>query len=168
MQLYRSIRGTSSLESLHRILSNNFGHTYAGPHYSDCLLALIRHNRNWRASIEHRPDFPKLRHYDGLAIDRINDLYVEIFGEPKYRNWVHTNDALPPSPHVSLFGITPIISEYNEETQSCTAFVPGRNGKDFLASRQEVILHSFLLQTLSTRIHFMPSLCKMLYVLDHL
>lgn len=136
LQLYRSVRGTSSLESLHRILSNNFGHTYAGPHYSDCLLALIRHNRNWRASIEHRPDFPKLRHYDGLAIDRINDLYVEIFGEPKYRNWVHTNDALPPSPHVSLFGITPIISEYNKETQSHTAFIPGRNGKDFLASRQ--------------------------------
>ena len=50
LALYRSIRGTSNLESLHQYLTTSFGHTVAGPWYSDSLLAIVRHFYNWRMS----------------------------------------------------------------------------------------------------------------------
>lgn len=73
--LYRSLRGTSNLESLHQYLTTSFGHTAAGPLYSDCLLTLVRHYYNWRMSLKNRPGFPQLIHYDGIMIDRINCYY---------------------------------------------------------------------------------------------
>lgn len=95
LQLYRSVRGTSNLESLHQYLTTSFGHTVAGPYYSDCLLTILRHFYNWRMSRKNRPGFPRLHHYNGLLIDRINSLYELIYGYPKYRNWSSFNDSLP-------------------------------------------------------------------------
>ena len=46
LALYRSIRGTSNLKSLHQYLTTSFGHTVAGPWYSDSLLAVVRHFYN--------------------------------------------------------------------------------------------------------------------------
>ena len=92
LTLYRSIRGTSNLESLHQYLTTSFGHTVAGPWYSDVLLAIVRHFYNWRMSIKNRPNFPTLMHYNGLMIDRINNLYELIFGHTKHRDWGHYND----------------------------------------------------------------------------
>ena len=43
LYLYRSLRGTSNLESLHQYLTTSFGHTVAGPYYSDVLFAVVRH-----------------------------------------------------------------------------------------------------------------------------
>jgi len=94
LQLYRSIRGTSTLESMHETLTRSFGHTYSGAWYSDCLLTLVRHQHNWRASIRNDRNFPKLHHYDGTLIDKTNELYDFCFGRPKYPNWVSTNDCL--------------------------------------------------------------------------
>lgn len=65
LPLYRSIRGTSNLESIHQYLTTSFGHTMAGPWYSDSLLAILRHFLNWRMSRKNRPNFPNLMHYDG-------------------------------------------------------------------------------------------------------
>ena len=50
LTLYRSIRGTSNLESLHQYLTTSFGHTVSGPYYSDSLLAIVRHQYNWMMS----------------------------------------------------------------------------------------------------------------------
>ena len=44
--LYRSIKGTSNLESLYQYLTTSFGCTMAGPWYSDILLAVVRHFYN--------------------------------------------------------------------------------------------------------------------------
>lgn len=46
LQPYRSLRGTSNLESLHQYLTTSFGHTIAGPKYSDSLLVILRHKYN--------------------------------------------------------------------------------------------------------------------------
>ena len=73
--LYRSLRGTSNLESLHQCLTTSFGHTIAGLWYSDVLLSVVRHNNNWRMSRKNRPGFPQIMHYEGEFIDRINTLY---------------------------------------------------------------------------------------------
>lgn len=103
--LYRSIRGTSNLESLHQYLTTSFGHTRSGPRYSDNLLTILRHMYNWRMSLKNRPKFPNILHYDGLLIDRINALYEMIYGYRKYRNWQPFNEYIP---SVSVYGIVPI------------------------------------------------------------
>jgi hypothetical protein len=59
--LFRCFRGTNLAESMHQTLTMSFGHTRAGPRYSDNLLALVRHRFNWRASERNRPHFPQVR-----------------------------------------------------------------------------------------------------------
>ena len=95
LQLYRSIRGTSNLESLHQYLTTSFGHTIAGPWYSDMLLTIVKHFYNWRMSRKNRPGFPPISHYNGLLLDRINNLYEIIYGHVKYRSWKSFNENLP-------------------------------------------------------------------------
>jgi ribosomal protein S27AE len=107
LRLYRSLRGTSTLESLHQKLTLCFGHFRAGIEYSDCLLAIVRHIQNWRASERNRPDFPQVRHYDGRALDMMNELYEAIFGYPKYSDWIPFNEAVGTS-KASPFGIVPL------------------------------------------------------------
>ena len=108
LALFRSLRGTSVLESLHQKLTKAFGHTMAGALYSDCLLALVRHRHNWRASERNRPDFPQVRHYEGLLIDAVNELYDVIFGYPKYHNWDSADNYMI---RLSPFGIVPLDKE---------------------------------------------------------
>ena len=93
LRLYRSFRGTSTLESLHQKLTLCFGHFQAGIKYSNCLLAVVRHMQNWQASERNRPDFPQARHYDGRALDMMNELYEAIFGYPKYKDWIPFNET---------------------------------------------------------------------------
>ena len=62
LQLYRSFRGTSLVESLHELLTRSFGHTRAGACYSDNLLTKLRHNSNWSALVRNHPGFPQLWH----------------------------------------------------------------------------------------------------------
>ena len=109
--------------------------------YSDCLFTVVRHHLNWRASMRNRSGFPKLRHYDGGAIDKVNEYYERCFGHLKYTSWVCTNDCLPQTqPAQSLYGtIVPI-----HEEQLNTKFV--QNGvvdiqkitttRDYVAVRQ--------------------------------
>lgn len=110
LQLYRSLRGTSNLESLHQYLTTSFGHTMAGPWYCDSLLAVIRHFYNWRMSRKNRPHFPPLMHYDSALIDRVNNLYESVFGHRKYRHWEDFNANLPVEP---AYGIVPVNPKYS-------------------------------------------------------
>lgn len=108
LQLYRSLRGTSNLESLHQYLTTSHGHTVAGPRYSDLLGVILRHHYNWRMSMKNRPGFPKLMHYHGRMIDRINGYYERIYGHPKYREWEAFNENIP---ECSAYGILPVNNE---------------------------------------------------------
>lgn len=112
LTLYRSIRGTSNLESLHQYLTTSFGHTVAGPYYSDSLLMVVRHHYNWRTSKRNRPGFPQLLHYNGLLVDRINNVYEQIYGYPKYENWEAFNDNMPT---ISAYGIVSIENELTSD-----------------------------------------------------
>ena len=85
----------------------SFGHTNAGPWYSDMLLLILRHQYNWRMSIRNRPNFPKLRQYNRLLIDRINDFHEQLYGYPKHKDWLSFNEALPME---SPFGVEPVRS----------------------------------------------------------
>ena len=115
LMLYRSLRGTSNLESLHQYLTTSFGHTIAGPWYSDCLLSVVRHNYNWRMSRKNRPYFPQIMHYEGEMIDRINTLYESLYGYSKYRDWKSFNECLP---LVSAYGIVGVDSTHSALLQS--------------------------------------------------
>ena len=108
LTLYRSVQGTSNLESLHQYLTTSFGHTMAGPYYSDILLTVVRYFYNWRMSRKNRPGFPPLQHYNGLMVDRINVLYETIFGYCKYIDWQPFNENLPLK---SAYGIVPANTE---------------------------------------------------------
>lgn len=140
LQLYRSLRGTSNLESLHQYLTTSFGHTMSGPRYSDNLLAILRHYFNWRMSLKNRPNFPQLLHYDGRLIDRANYLYEVLFGYPKYRHWSVFNDNLPLQ---SSYGIVNIKDEltttlaYTEEDTEC---LKKNKMLSYLAKRQNSAL----------------------------
>jgi hypothetical protein len=141
LQLYRSIRGTSLLESLHQFLTRSFGHTRSAPFYSDSLLTLVTHGYNWRTSIRNRPGFVKLRHYDGLAIDRVNEFYEKCFGKVKYPNWRSTNDSLPHNllPGTSLFGIVKMPGTTGNTTMvknSVVQVAKIKNSDDYLSLRQ--------------------------------
>ena len=103
--LYRSLRGTSNLESLHQYLTTSFGHTVSGPWYSDTLLTVVRHMYNWRMSAKNRPGFPALMHYSGMMIDQINENYEIIYGFAKYREWTTCNENLPSQ---SAYGIVKV------------------------------------------------------------
>lgn len=140
LPLYRSLRGTSNLESLHQYLTTSFGHTASGPRYSDCLLTLVRHFFNWRMSLKNRPGFPKLLHYDGRLIDRINNYYELIFGYPKYKEWMSFNEALPlESPYGivkvqnPLTSSTPLLQNDRDELKKNTML-------HYLARRQQCSL----------------------------
>lgn len=116
LTLYRSLRGTSNLESLHQYLTTSFGHTTSGPWYSDCLLTIVRHMNNWRMSLKNRPHFPKVRHYNGLLLDRINHLYEQIYGYAKHKHWSDFNENLPVE---SAYGVVPIKEELTSSL-TCT------------------------------------------------
>lgn len=136
--LYRCFRGTNSVESMHQTLTTSFGHTRAGPRYSDNLLALVRHQLNWRSSERNRPHFPHVRHYDGRALDTINQLYEEIFGMPKFPHWVHSNNV-----HVaySPYGIVPLESTSGLAAGSKVVPVKGlTNSLHYLALRQQSVV----------------------------
>ena len=91
--LYPCFRGTNLTESMHQTLTTSFGHTRAGPRYSDNLLAMVRHVLNWRASKRNRPGFPRVGHMDGRLLDATNDLFEDVFGEVKYEHWVHSDES---------------------------------------------------------------------------
>lgn len=109
--LFRSFRGTPLTESMHQNLSTSFGHTRAGPRYSDNLLARVRHGFNWRASERNRPHFPQVGHYNGRALDTINQLYETLFEVPKYPHWQHFNET---TKQKLLYGIVPLDEGENE------------------------------------------------------
>lgn len=136
LTLYRSIRGTSNLESLHQYLTTSFGHTAAGPYYSDCLLTLVRHFFSWRMSRKNRPGFPQLRHYNGLLIDRINSYYEQIYGYAKYVSWESFNENLPPR---NIYGIVNVKQERTSNvavTDADKEIINRRPMLRYLAERQ--------------------------------
>ena len=132
LMLYRSLRGTSNLESLHQYLTTSFGHTVSGPWYSDTLLTIVRHMYNWRMSRKNRPGFPPVMHYDGLLIDQINNNYEIIYGISKYREWTTCNENLPTS---SAYGIVHI-------QQSLTSVVSATQDDKLQIQKNSIVIDS--------------------------
>lgn len=141
LTLYRSLRGTSNLESLHQYLTTSFGHTMAGPMYSDCLLTVVKHFYNWRMSRKNRPNFPQIMHYEGNLLDRINELYLQLFGYVKHRYWSEFNENLPLQE--STYGIVPINKELTSSlkfTDEDTKLLKDKPMLSYLAQRQGTAL----------------------------
>ena len=84
---------------------------------------------NWKVSERNQPDFQQVRHYNGLLIDYVNDLYESIYSYPKYVNWelstkymvenspcviVHIDKGGPESRHVEpVEGLTKSLHYLN-------------------------------------------------------
>ena len=140
LKLYRSVRGTSNLESLHQYLTTSFGHTVAGPMYSDELLTIVRHQYNWRMSLKNRPGFPCLTHYDGVLIDRINNLYEIIYGYAKYRDWVSFNENLPVESAYGIVSITKELTTNLTITDRDKTTLTKNNMLSYLGLRQDTVI----------------------------
>lgn len=139
LTLYRSLRGTCNLESLHQYLTTSFGHTISGPFYSDCLLSIVRHHINWRMSRKNRPNFPPISHYDGMLLDHINSMYEIIYGECKYKDWEPFNEHLPET--VSPFGIVAVNKQLTESlvvSEEDKTIISKSKMLKYLADRQGV------------------------------
>jgi hypothetical protein len=77
--IYRSIRGTSDVESFHQKLEMNFAPWNAGPEYADNNLTVNRHRFNIRASERNRKGFPQVGHYNHYLLDESYSYMKEIF-----------------------------------------------------------------------------------------
>lgn len=137
LQLYRSLRGTSNLESLHQYLTTSFGHTMSGPWYSDSLLTVLRHFFNWRMSRKNRPNFPNINHYDGLLLDRINRLYELIFGYKKYRSWSEFNENLPIKSAFGIIEVNKKLTASVVHSDEDVAILSKNRTLTYLAERQQ-------------------------------
>ena len=63
---------------------------------------------NWKVSERNQPDFQQVRHYNGLLIDYVNDLYESICSYPKYVNWELSTNYMEEN---SLYGIVLLDKE---------------------------------------------------------
>ena len=136
LALYRSLRGTSNLESLHQYLTTTFGHSIAGPMYSDVLLTVVRHHYNWRMSRKNRPGFPQVMHYEGELIDRINTMYEALFGYTKYRNWETFNESLPLSSSYGIVAVDSIYSSLLQQNEQDSTILSKNSSLNYLKARQ--------------------------------
>ena len=82
LDLYKSYRGTSIVESFHQKVDMNFQPWCAGPEFADAALAILRHRHNVRE--RHRPNFLKLGHYDHFLVDEIQATSLRLTGNPIY------------------------------------------------------------------------------------
>ena len=90
--IYHCVRGTNSVESYHQWLERMFIPWCLGPELSDTIFTLLRHERNVKASEDHRPNFPKVGHSFHWILDQIQRVTKKIFGKPLYSWWRHSVD----------------------------------------------------------------------------
>jgi hypothetical protein len=111
--LFRSIRGTSDVESFHQLLEMRFQPWNAGPRFSNNVLAVIRHRFNIRRSEENRVGFPKIGHYEHYLLDRIQTNTAALFGKGVLRWWIPT---LLYNVSPETFGIVPcVVDDINSD-----------------------------------------------------
>lgn len=107
--LWRCFRGTGNTESSHGQFTRAFGHKQAGPMYSVSVLINHHFRQSWRASQRHRPNFPRIHHYDGALVDSVNASYLRLLGKLRYDGWPNFDEGVPV--YQSPFGIIPHLDE---------------------------------------------------------
>jgi hypothetical protein len=73
-----------------------------------------------------------------MMIDRVNELYEEIFGYPKYKDWISFNESLPTDD--SPYGVVPIDSKFSKIVKASPLDIEALKGKQtlkYLAKRQK-------------------------------
>ena len=88
--LIRSLRGTTIVELVHRLLVQCIGSWNCGVELGDALVAEFRHRYNTGASERNRLGFPKLGHFDGWLVDLRQLLTAEIYGTQYLSRWANT------------------------------------------------------------------------------
>lgn len=79
-------------ESYHKGLITTFGDWVVGVEMSDCLIRERRHRHNHNVSVQRRPGFPDLGHYDTWLIDELQLLVESNFGVLLYSSWSNSSD----------------------------------------------------------------------------
>jgi hypothetical protein len=141
LQVYRCIRGTSSLEEFHQKLMLKIQMWNASPIHVHDVLANFRHRYNIRASERNRPDFPSIGHYDHHLIDRIQLLTRNIYGCGIHRWW---KPAVGSRDLPETFGVIPCVNPAEYEV------VTDHDVKDYPPTMK------FLAQRMKTKIPHLP------------
>jgi ribonuclease D len=89
--VYRSLRGTSIVESIHQKLIQCFSAFEASPSFADAVLRMIRHRINTRAGIRYNGDYC-CGHYEQYYIEGIQQVTLELFGKPMHPSWKTSED----------------------------------------------------------------------------
>lgn len=90
--MLESIRGSNRTESYHKGLITTFGDWVVGVEMSDCLIRERRHRHNHNVSVQRRPGFPDVGHYDTWLIDELQLLVESNFGVLLYSSWSNSSD----------------------------------------------------------------------------
>lgn len=101
--IYRSIRGTSIVESIHQKLISCFSAFDASPSFADAVLRCVRHRMNTRAGVRHCADYFS-GHYEQHYIEGIQQATLEIYGFPFHPSWKSSEDWINSK---EKFGLVP-------------------------------------------------------------
>jgi hypothetical protein len=77
--------------------------------YSVSVLINHHFRQSWRASQRHRPNFPRIYHYDGALVDSVNASYLWLLGKLRYASRPNFDKGIPV--YHSPFGIIPLLDE---------------------------------------------------------
>jgi hypothetical protein len=101
--VYRCLRGTSIVESIHQKLIQCFSAFEASPTFADAILSCIRHRMNTRAGIRYCGDL-SCGHYEQYYIEGIQQVTLELFGAPMHPSWKNSEDWIS---NKERFGLVP-------------------------------------------------------------
>jgi hypothetical protein len=133
--LWRSLRGTNCVESLHQKIISCFSSSDASPSLADSLLAVLRHRVNSRAAVRWKGEY-NCGHFEQHLVELIQDAGLELFGEVLHPTFSSTRDRI----HVQeSFGIINIGERHASIVELLPSFeeVDIRN-KELLSLRSKI------------------------------
>lgn len=110
LPIYRSNRGTEVVESLNRVLRDNFQSFTAGPRISNNYLLLLMYTQTILASQKYRRKFPNSGHFAHHLFNSISILQKRIFGRTLQSGCWEPMENYASFGVKEYFGIGPIIS----------------------------------------------------------
>lgn len=132
LQLYRCLRSTSQLESLHSRMVASMVKGKIGPRLAAALWYDYRHRSNISAMIKNRGVI-NFHHFELEIIERIQKITDKLYGTPVFQSWRSTEDFLDTKEYFGLETFTRQREKNNNYMDDMEADPDLSEGLHFLA-----------------------------------